>query len=236
MSTPVPAAQTKAAWAESVEPAVQSYWPHPTADAIPSSSKLDYATYTKAYTAVYNICTTNPPSVAGPLIMPLLDAAIAKWTQAARAYVGSDIQRYVGAWNAFEAARAHTMKLFAYPDRHFFPYGTADDTGMRRSLEDATRSPIEKPESSAATALRRWRLDVVLPVFGEKGSIKLNDVLPPDAEERKTLSDTLRQSFLACGLENGNALVAAVTPATESKDESKEGPKEDKEEPKESKE
>lgn len=180
----------------------------PVDDTLPPPGKIDHKSYMTVYTTVFDITTTSrvaPPPDLGPtsLISFHFDALVVEWTRAVRLYIGTDIQRYLVAWRSFQRSVKHTARLFEYMDRHRFQL-------RGKSFEEISRLPLETEVCSSATALRRWRTEVVLPLFGKEGSIALESALPADVGERAAVAEELEASFLACGLPEDDVIVQAL--------------------------
>lgn len=195
------------AWTDIVLPVLERTWPQPTPDALPERGQgAGFADFMKAYTTLYNLCSSSrtPPSLKEreELVTTHLDAFVTVWVRAARTYIanGDVLQRYLAAWAALQASMPLTTQLFKYTDRAFFPL-------KDRSLGAVSRLPLDMGVCSAATVLRRWRTEVVLPLFGEAAH---NGALPADDEQRKKLAEGLRTSFIACGVEEKDSILSGL--------------------------
>ncbi|KZV89235.1 hypothetical protein EXIGLDRAFT_721560 [Exidia glandulosa HHB12029] len=200
-----------AIWESEVLPIVKPFWPMPIDDTLPPPGKIDHKAYMTVYTTVFDVTTTSyraPPPALGPtsLISFHFDALVVEWTRAVCLYIGTDIQRYLVAWRSFQGSVKHTARLFAYMDRS----SLVPLKGKGKSFEETSRLPLETEVCSSATALRRWRTEVVLPLFGKGGSIALESALPADVGERAAIAEELKASFLACGVTEDDDIVQAL--------------------------
>ncbi|KZV89234.1 hypothetical protein EXIGLDRAFT_721559 [Exidia glandulosa HHB12029] len=196
-----------AIWEAQILPRLKPYWPMPVNDTLSAPGNIGHVEYMEAYVAIYNAGVSSPRPALGPtspLVSVHLDALILEWTRAVRLYVGTDLQRYLAAWRNFQIAFPFTSRLFSGVDRHHLPL-------KGKTLEELARLPLEREVCSSATALRRWRTEVVLPLFGNMGSIPLPHALPAGGDERKSLVEELRASFLACGVAADDEMVIALS-------------------------